>query len=48
MAEANARIPAELRAKEGASDLVQDTLVEAVKDFPQFQGGTEPELRGWP
>jgi RNA polymerase sigma-70 factor (ECF subfamily) len=37
----------ELKAKEGASDLVQDTLMEAHRHFPKFEGGTRAELRAW-
>jgi RNA polymerase sigma-70 factor, ECF subfamily len=37
----------ELKTKEGASDLVQDTLLEAHRHFPQFEGQTEAELRAW-
>lgn len=37
----------ELRAKVGASDLVQDTLIEAQRDFDQFAGGTTAELTAW-
>jgi RNA polymerase sigma-70 factor (ECF subfamily) len=36
-----------LRAKGGASDLVQETLLEACRDFAQFQGITEHELFAW-
>jgi RNA polymerase sigma-70 factor (ECF subfamily) len=36
-----------LRAKGGASDLVQETFLEAQRDFGQFQGVSEPELRAW-
>jgi RNA polymerase sigma-70 factor (ECF subfamily) len=36
-----------LRAKGGASDLVQETFFEAQRDFGQFHGTTEPELRAW-
>ncbi len=35
-----------LRAKGGASDLVQETILDAYKDFAHFQGG-EKELRTW-
>ena len=37
----------ELRAKGGASDLVQETFLEAQKDFSHFQGNSEEELRAW-
>ena len=37
----------ELRAKGGASDLVQETFFEAARDFGQFAGTTEPELLAW-
>ncbi len=37
----------ELRAKGGASDLVQETFYEAVRDFGRFQGNTEAELLAW-
>jgi RNA polymerase sigma-70 factor (ECF subfamily) len=37
----------QLQAKGGASDLVQQTLVDAVHDFAQFQGQTEAELLQW-
>jgi RNA polymerase sigma-70 factor (ECF subfamily) len=37
----------DLRAKGGASDLVQETLLEAVRDFGRFQGDTEAELLAW-
>jgi RNA polymerase sigma-70 factor (ECF subfamily) len=36
-----------LQAKAGASDLVQVTLVDAVRDFGHFQGRTEAELLRW-
>ena len=37
----------DLRAKGGASDLVQETFLEAKKDFAHFQGDSEDELRAW-
>ncbi len=37
----------ELRGKGGASDLVQETLLDAVRDFGCFRGETEEELLGW-
>jgi RNA polymerase sigma-70 factor (ECF subfamily) len=36
-----------LRAKAGASDLVQQTFLEAQRDFKQFDGATEAELLNW-
>jgi RNA polymerase sigma-70 factor (ECF subfamily) len=37
----------DLRAKGGASDLVQGTFLEAQKDFAHFLGNSEDELRSW-
>jgi RNA polymerase sigma-70 factor (ECF subfamily) len=36
-----------LRAKGGASDLVQQTFLEAQRDFAGFHGKTEAELLAW-
>jgi RNA polymerase sigma-70 factor (ECF subfamily) len=36
-----------LHAKGGASDLVQETFLEAQRDFAGFQGGSEAELLAW-
>jgi RNA polymerase sigma-70 factor, ECF subfamily len=36
-----------LRAKGGASDLVQETFVEANRDFARFHGQSESELLAW-
>lgn len=36
-----------LQAKGGASDLVQETFLEAQRDFEQFTGTTEAELLAW-
>ena len=36
-----------LQAKGGASDLVQETFLEAQRDFAQFQGASEAEWRAW-
>jgi RNA polymerase sigma-70 factor (ECF subfamily) len=44
---ANANLDADLRSKGGASDLVQQTFVEAQQDFSQFQGRTQRELLNW-
>jgi RNA polymerase sigma-70 factor (ECF subfamily) len=37
----------DLRAKGGASDLVQETFLEAQRDFARFTGATEAELLAW-
>lgn len=37
----------DLQAKLGASDVVQDTMLEAVDDFRSFRGKTEAEFRTW-
>src|SRR5437870_3760865 len=44
---ARARIEAKLRAKVDASDLVQQTLLEAYRGFGRFQGATEAEWLAW-
>jgi RNA polymerase sigma-70 factor (ECF subfamily) len=44
---ANEDLDPDLRSKGGASDLVQQTFVEAQKDFAQFQGRTQRELLNW-
>ncbi len=36
-----------IRAKGGASDLVQQTFMEAQRDFNQFAGQTNQEWRAW-
>jgi RNA polymerase sigma-70 factor (ECF subfamily) len=36
-----------LRVRCDASDLVQETFLEALRDFPRFAGTTERELIGW-
>jgi len=36
-----------LRTKAGASDLVQETFLEAQRDFAHFRGTSEGELRAW-
>src|SRR5262249_38100688 len=44
---AEGELPPDLRAKGGASDLVQQTFLEAHRDFAHFAGGTAEELRAW-
>jgi RNA polymerase sigma-70 factor (ECF subfamily) len=35
------------QAKVGASDIVQQTMMQAVQGLDGFRGGTEAEFRGW-
>lgn len=44
---ANDSLVPRLQAKGGASDMVQLTFLEAQRDFSQFTGTTDPELRAW-
>lgn len=44
---ANKELPPDLRAKMGASDLVQETAVDVHHDFPRFTGTTTEEFYGW-
>jgi RNA polymerase sigma-70 factor (ECF subfamily) len=44
---ANGELDVDLQAKEGASDRVQETFLEAQRDFGQFQGTSEAELLAW-
>lgn len=37
----------DLRAKGGSSDLVQETCLEAHRDFARFRGTTAAELLAW-
>jgi RNA polymerase sigma-70 factor, ECF subfamily len=37
----------DLRAKGGASDLVQETFLEAQRDFARFRGSSPEDLRAW-
>ena len=37
----------EIQSKVGASDVVQETFVEASRDFAQFQGQSSSELWSW-
>jgi RNA polymerase sigma-70 factor (ECF subfamily) len=44
---ANRELDAELRAKLGPSDLVQETFVRAQQHFERFEGKSDAELRAW-
>jgi len=44
---ADRELDPELRAKGGASDLVQETFLEAHRDFARFHGTSVEELRAW-
>ena len=44
---ARAQVESWLRAKADASDIVQETLVEAHRDLRQFRGATEAEWLAW-
>ena len=44
---ARTHMRASYRAKLGASDIVQQAMMQAVGALDQFRGGTEAELRGW-
>ncbi len=44
---AQTQIGGRYRGKFDASDVVQQTLLEACRDLPKFRGGTEAELLGW-
>lgn len=44
---ANAELADELRPKFGGSDVVQQTLLEACRDFASFTGEREAELLAW-
>jgi RNA polymerase sigma-70 factor (ECF subfamily) len=37
----------DLQSKAGASDIVQETLMEAHQDFERFEGNTEEQLWAW-
>jgi|SRR6516164_2302251 RNA polymerase sigma-70 factor (ECF subfamily) len=44
---ADRELDPDLRAKGGASDLVQETFLEAQRDFARFRGNSEDEFRAW-
>jgi RNA polymerase sigma-70 factor (ECF subfamily) len=47
LAIAERQLDPDLRSKGGASDLVQETFLEAQRDFARFQGSSPDELRAW-
>src|SRR5438552_15657507 len=44
---ARAQVESWLRAKVDASDIVQQTMLEAYRDFHKFRGTTEAEWLAW-
>jgi RNA polymerase sigma-70 factor (ECF subfamily) len=44
---AKRQIPAQIQTKRAASDVVQETFLEAQRDFEQFVGSTREELAAW-
>src|SRR5262245_26973640 len=44
---AKEQLPADVREKESASDVVQKTLLDAQQGFDNFRGATTEEFRGW-
>lgn len=44
---ARQELDASLRAKVDAADMVQETFIEATRDFAAFRGETGPQLLGW-
>lgn len=44
---ANEELDADLRSKLGASDLVQQSVIEAQRDFASFRGATDENLLAW-
>jgi len=44
---ANQELHADLQAKVAPSDVVQETFLDAQRDFPNFEGRSEDELLAW-
>jgi RNA polymerase sigma-70 factor (ECF subfamily) len=44
---ARLQVDPRFRAKFDPSDIVQETLLEAVRDWPKFRGATDAELAAW-
>jgi RNA polymerase sigma-70 factor (ECF subfamily) len=44
---ADLQLNPQLKLKEAASDIVQQTMLEAHRDFGGFRGKTDAELRAW-
>jgi len=44
---ARAQVDLHLRSRADASDIVQETFLDACRDFHQFRGSTEAELMAW-
>ena len=44
---AESRLDRKLRGRISPSDIVQETMLEALRDFKQFRGTTECEFLGW-
>ncbi len=44
---ARLQVEPRFRAKFDPSDIVQQTMLEAVRDWPKFRGDTEAELAAW-
>jgi RNA polymerase sigma-70 factor (ECF subfamily) len=44
---ARTMVGAAMRSRVEPSDIVQETYLDAVRDFPQFRGGSERELMAW-
>lgn len=44
---ANQEVGDDLKAKEGASDIVQETFYDAVRGFERFRGASQADLNHW-